>query len=132
MKINHIGMVVSDLEKSEAFYRDNFGYSVKVKTLHVQNQDVIITMLSNPLGGADIELITPVSEKSPSQNALRKRLVLNHICYETKKYDELLIKYNAKIVRPSMPAPVELFGGGRTFFAYLDGALFEFLELLNE
>ena len=42
MKINHIGMVVSDLEKSEAFYRDNFGYSVKVKTLHVQNQDVII------------------------------------------------------------------------------------------
>ena len=27
-----------------------------------------------------------------------------------------------------MPAPLELFGGGHTFFAYLNGQLTEFVE----
>lgn len=130
MKINHIGIVVKSLEKSCAYHCENFGYVVKVNKIFVENQAVEIIMLRNPDGGPDLELITPKGNASPSSAALKKRLVLNHICYETLEYDALLKKYQKKIVRPSMPAPVELFGGGRTFFAYLDGVLTEFVELV--
>ena len=130
MKINHIGLVVKSLEKSADFYCSEFNYSVKVKDLYVENQSVKITMLSNLSEGPDLELITPVGTNSPSQAALNRRLVLNHICYETHDYEECLLRYKSKIVRPSMVAPFELFGGGRTFFAYLDSVLTEFVELL--
>lgn len=130
MKINHIGLVVKSLEKSRDYYCENFGYTVKVDKIYVENQAVEIIMLASPEGGPDLELITPKGEDSPSSAALKKRLVLNHICYETHEYETLLKKFEKKVVRPSMPAPVELFGGGRTFFAYLNGVLTEFVELL--
>lgn len=132
MKINHIGLVVQDLKKSQLFYVKNFHYTVKVCDLFVSNQDVHITMLQNPLGGPDLELIKPGSKKSPSFNALKKHVVLNHTCYEAEDYDLALMSFRSKIVRPSMPAPIELFGGRHTFFAFLDGTLFEFVGFPNE
>ncbi len=130
MNVNHIGMVVSSLSRSRDLYVAEFGYEVKVDNLFVENQDVNITMLRNMMGGPDLELITPVSADSPSASALKRRLVLNHIGYETKNYEEVLAKFESKIVRPSMPAPHELFNGGRTFFAFINGSLTEFVELL--
>lgn len=131
MKINHIGLVVPSLQKSAKLYTENFGYAVKVENIFVENQGVHITMLRNKEGGPDLELITPADESSPSTNALKKRLVLNHICYEADNYEELLERYSSKIVRASMPAPIELFGGGRTFFAFIGGTLTEFVELVR-
>jgi len=130
MRINHIGMVVPSLSKSAKLYTESFGYEIKVENIYVKNQGVNITMLRNKAGGPDLELITPENENSPSHNARKKRLVLNHICYESENYEELLVQFKSKIVRPSMPAPVELFGGGRTFFAYIGGSLTEFVELV--
>lgn len=131
MKINHIGYVVQSLPQSTKFYCDNFGYEVKVGPIFVANQQVEITMLRNPAADEpDLELIVPVGPESPSYAAQKRRLVINHICYQTKSYDEILKKFGKRIVRPSMPAPVELFGGGRTFFALLNGQVTEFLEEL--
>lgn len=124
-------MVVSSPDKSAKFHTENFNYEARVTDLYVSNQNVNITMLRNLDGGPDLELIHPADKTSPSYNALKKRLILNHIAYETTNYDEVLIKYEKKIVRPSMPAPIELFDGGRTFFAFLDGSLVEFVELLR-
>ncbi|MBU25797.1 MAG: hypothetical protein CMD99_07180 [Gammaproteobacteria bacterium] len=129
MKINHIGYVVQSLDRSAKFYCDNFGYSVKVGPIFVRNQKVNIVMLRSPESGdPDLELIVPVGKDSPAFNSQKRRLIINHICYQTKKYEETLARFEKKVVRPSMPAPVELFGGGRTFFAYLAGQLTEFLE----
>lgn len=130
MKINHIGMVVGSLATSAELYVTQFGYQVKVENLYVENQGVRITMLKNIHGGPDLELITPVDSSSPSYTALKKRMVLNHICYETREYQQILERYKRKIVRPSMPAPVELFGGGSTFFAFIGGSVVEFVELI--
>ena len=130
MRVNHIGMVVPSLSKSSQFYIGNFDYEIKVDNIFVENQGVYITMLRNKSGGPDLELITPEGADSPSYNALKKRLVLNHICYETKNYEEAIVRFSSKIVRPSMPAPYELFAGGRTFFAFIDGSLTEFVELI--
>jgi len=132
MIINHIGVVVRSLEQSQIFFESNFGYNKKVDKIFVKNQSVNIVILENPKGGPDIELITPVGANSPSFNALRKGLTLNHICYETKNYKKLLKRYQNKIVRPSMPTPIELFGGGNTFFVFMGGMLIEFLERNND
>jgi|APSaa5957512576_1039674.scaffolds.fasta_scaffold268715_2 hypothetical protein len=43
----------------------------------------------------------------------------------------MLEKFKNKFVRPSMPAPFELFAGGRTFFVYLNGVLIEIVEEVN-
>lgn len=129
MKINHIGYVVKSLEKSTDYYCDNFDYTIKVEKLFVKNQLVDIVMLkSSVVSDPDLELICPVSKDSPAFNALKRGEVINHICYQTKNYQEILKRFERRIVRKSMPAPVELFGGGCTFFAYLNGQLTEFVE----
>ena len=129
MKINHIGYVVKSLEKSTKYYCKHFNYSVKVEKIFVENQLVDIVMLKSAIEtDPDLELICPFSEESPAYNSLRRGEVINHICYQTKNYYETLKRFEKRIVRKSMPAPVELFGGGHTFFAYLNGQLTEFLE----
>lgn len=132
MKINHLGYVVRSLDKSSKFYCDNFNYSIRVEKIFVENQSVEIIMLKSAFHlDPDLELIKPVGDNSPSLNALKRGMVLNHIAYQTPYYDNLLEKFKNKIVRPSMPAPFELFNGGRTFFAYLNGVLTEFVEEIN-
>ena len=97
--------------------------------LFVKNQSVDIVMLKSPVvSDPDLELICPVSKDSPAFNALKRGEVINHICYQTRNYQEILKRFERRIVRKSMPAPVELFGGGCTFFAYLNGQLTEFVE----
>ena len=129
MKINHIGYVVKSLEKSTKYYCGNFGYVIKVNKIFVKNQLVNIVMLKSPIeNDPDLELICPVSEESPAYNSLKRGEVINHLCYETKNYQEVLKKFEKRIVRKSMPAPYELFGGGCTFFAYLNVQLTEFVE----
>jgi hypothetical protein len=129
MKINHIGYVVKSLEKSTKYYCDNFDYSVKVNKIFVQNQLVDIVMLKSSVStDPDLELICPVSDDSPAYNSLKRGEVINHICYQTKNYQQILKRFEKRIVRKSMPAPIELFGGGHTFFAYLNGQLTEFVE----
>jgi catechol 2,3-dioxygenase-like lactoylglutathione lyase family enzyme len=132
MKINHIGYVVRSLNKSCKFYCDHFDYSVKVERIYVKNQSVEIIMLKSSIEtDPDLELIKPVGEDSPASNALKRGIVLNHIAYQTPFYNKILEKFKNKLVRPSMPAPFELFGGGRTFFVYLNGVLTEFVEEVN-
>ena len=90
MKINHIGYVVKSLEKSTQYYCENFGYSVKVKRIFVKNQLVDIMLKSPIITDPDLELICPTTEDSPAYNSLRRGEVINHICYQTKNYAEVL------------------------------------------
>ena len=129
MRIDHIGYVVKNLKKSSEFYCSHLDYSVKVPEIYVENQSVNIIMLESRRGVTpNLELITPVGTSSPAASALRRGNIINHICYRTKRYDEILEKFEKKLVRPSMSAPVELFNGGRTFFVFLNGQVTEFLE----
>ena len=129
MRIDHIGYVVNNLQKSSEFYCNEMDYEIRVPEIYVENQSVKIIMLQSKSHVApDLELISPVGENSPVRSALKRGIVINHICYRTERYDEILNKFRKKIVRPSMPAPAELFGGGRTFFAYLNGQVTEFVE----
>lgn len=128
MKINHIGIVVADLEKALATYVEDYGYRQVSSILSIENQDVRVVLL-NCGNDVNVELISPLSDASPVMSALKRGGGINHICYETDRFEELYEKFKSKVVRPPKPAPQEYFKGGRTFFAHRKGELVEFLEV---
>ncbi len=127
MKINHLGIVVKNIEKSLKTYLEDYGYRQESSILDIENQKVRVVLLSNE-DNIKVELIEPYDEDSPSYNALKHGGGLNHICYEVENFEEFLDKYKSKIVRSPRPAPEEYFDGGRTFFIFRKGELIEFLE----
>ena len=66
--------------------------------------------------GNDITLrIEPIGNDSPASNALTKGGGLDHICYETRKFDQLYEKFKAKGFQHPKPAQEPYFNGGRFF-----------------
>ena len=131
MKINHIGIVVKNLQKSLQTYVEDYGYKQVSDILPIENQRVRVILL-NCGNDANVELIEPIGEDSPVMSSLERGGGINHICYETDEFDALYEKFKTKVVRPPKPAPEEYFNGGRTFFIFRKGELIEFLELKNK
>ena len=59
-KLEHVGLIVSDIEKSAQFYKNNFGFS-EVKSF--SKPDLEIKGLIMTLGDSAIELLEPYSKE---------------------------------------------------------------------
>lgn len=104
-KLNHIGYVVSSLEKSADNFESAFGYEIESKEIADINQDVIVQFLSHP-SLPRIELIVPNSKQSPVQNALKKGGGINHIGYEVSNiYKEIKILEDKSFKLVAKPHP---------------------------
>ena len=78
-KIDHVGIVVRDVEQSAAVYRDGLGLQY-IRTEHNEDFNCKIAFLQ--CGDVLIELIEPTGE-GPSQSFLNEHGEgLHHICYE--------------------------------------------------
>lgn len=81
MKINHIGYLVKNLDKSlNAFLK--LGYKIKQKTILDEYRQIKICFIEK--NGYVIELVTPISKTSVISKLIKK--IGNsayHICYET-------------------------------------------------
>ena len=81
MKINHIGYLVKNLDKSlNAFLK--LGYKIKQKTILDEYRQIKICFIEK--NGYVIELVTPISKTSVVSKLIKK--IGNsayHICYET-------------------------------------------------
>lgn len=76
--IDHIAVVVRDLEEALTFYRDALGLEVTERR-EVPEEQVAIASL--PIGEASIELVQPMHEESGVARFLEKRGEgLHHIC----------------------------------------------------
>lgn len=128
IRMNHIGIVVANIETARKTYVEDYGYKVISEVLTIENQQVKVQLL-NCGNDVNVELIEPMGEDSPVSNALKRGGGINHICYETDEFDALYEKYKSKVVRHPKPAPEAYFDGGRTFFVFRKGELVEFLEL---
>lgn len=86
-KLNHVGHVVKDLEKSVNLYEKFFGFKV-IERETLTEQKVQIAFLApkntNPENTL-IELLTPLPENTTLTNFLTKRGEgLHHLCYQVK------------------------------------------------
>jgi methylmalonyl-CoA epimerase len=130
MTIDHIGIVVGSLDDAQAYYVEQFGYRPVGGRIVDPLQDVELQFLEDD-GGVRVELIRPMSDRSPAAGAVKQGGGLNHICYRVKDLDasvSALVANEAKLVRE--PRPAVAFNGRRVAFLYTrQRELVEFVEL---
>lgn len=95
IKLNHLALVVADLEESLGFWRDDIGLPACGQVQTVVDEEVKIAFLD--LEDARLELIQPTTADSGVAKYLRKRGPgLHHICLQVQdieaKIAELLEK----------------------------------------
>jgi len=80
-KLNHVAIVVPDLEKASAIYRDTLGANVSTP---VDLPDHGVTTVFVELPNTKIELLLPLGENSPIAKFLEKNPAggMHHVCYE--------------------------------------------------
>ena len=118
MTIDHVGVVVESLEASATYYIRHFGLRRVSGPIVDALQDVELQFLEDDRGQR-IELVRPVSARSPVARALAAGGGVNHICYQVADLAaamESLVGDGAKTVR--QPLPAVAFNGRRVAFLY--------------
>ncbi len=78
--VNHVAIVVENVEQALGFWRDALGLSLE-RTERVDTEAVRVAFM--PVGGSEIELLEPTSEDSGVARYLEKRGPgVHHICLE--------------------------------------------------
>ncbi|MDT8306939.1 MAG: methylmalonyl-CoA epimerase [Anaerolineae bacterium] len=80
IKINHIAIVVSDLEVARKFWNESLGLPLE-RVAHVGDEAVNVAFL--PAGEGEIELVQPTDPESGVARYLEKRGPgIHHLCLE--------------------------------------------------
>jgi methylmalonyl-CoA/ethylmalonyl-CoA epimerase len=95
--INHVAVVVDDMEKALSFWRDALGMEVhELRDVPTEKSKVAFL----PLAGSEVELVMPTSEDSGIAKYLAKRGPgMHHICLEVDNIEEILSQLRSKGVR---------------------------------
>jgi methylmalonyl-CoA/ethylmalonyl-CoA epimerase len=128
-KINHVGIVVADIDASMAFWRDALGLSLH-HIEDVPSQKVQVAFL--PVGQSELELVKPTAEDSGSAKFLNERGPgIHHLCVEVDNIEEMLAQLKTKGVRLINETPIELPGRKMAFIhpKAADGVLVELYQL---
>ncbi len=127
-RIDHIAVVVNDLDAALAVYRDALGLPLaQVQT--IPEQDVKIGFL--PSGDSEIELLEPINPESGIAQFLAKRGEgLHHICLEVDDIEATLADLKAKGAQLIDQAP-RRGAYGKIAFIHPKGAHGVLIELLE-
>ncbi len=95
--INHIAVVVDDMEKSLSFWRDALGMELQeLRDVPAEKSQVAFL----PLAGSEIELVKPTSDDSGIAKYLAKRGPgMHHICVEVDDIHGMLEQLKSKGIR---------------------------------
>jgi len=132
-RINHVALLVDDIEQALEFWRDVLG----LELAHVEDapdQGSIVAFLST--GDQEVELVKPTTESSGIARYLERRGPgLHHICLEVDDIQECLAQLKSRGVRLINPEPTVGTGGKRIAFIHPEsthGVLVELYELTHE
>ncbi|HLF00835.1 MAG TPA: methylmalonyl-CoA epimerase [Anaerolineales bacterium] len=126
-KINHIAIIVPDLEASLAFWRDTLGLNL-THVEEVKGQESVVAFL--PTGDSEVELVKPTTETSGAAKFLAKRGPgLHHIALEVDNLDEMLAHLKEKGVRLINESPILAAGSNRAAFIHPESANGVLVEL---
>jgi methylmalonyl-CoA epimerase len=131
-RIDHIAIIVRNIEQALTFYRDTLGI-VTSEIKEVPTEQVRIAFL--PMGGpagSEIELIEPTSPDSSLAKFLEKRGEgLHHICLEVENIDAALLEMQEKGA-PVLDRQPRVAAEGRAIFLHPKGTNGVLLELLEK
>ena len=115
-RIDHIAIVVEDIESTLGFWRDALG----LELAHIEDvpeQKSLVAFL--PVGESEIELVRPTTDDSGVAKYLQKRGPgMHHICLEVDDILGMLAQLKAKGVRLINETPVPGAGGKQIAFIH--------------
>jgi methylmalonyl-CoA/ethylmalonyl-CoA epimerase len=128
-QINHVAIVVENIDSALRFWRDGLGMKVNhVEDLEEQN--VVVAFL--PAGEAEIELVKPTDEEAGVARFMKKHGPgIHHICFEVDDIVTYLDHLNDMGVRLINEEPVIGAGGKLVAFIHPEsthGVLIELYE----
>ncbi|MDZ4769483.1 MAG: methylmalonyl-CoA epimerase [Chloroflexota bacterium] len=130
VKINHIAVVVPDVDAALTFWRDALGLPLA----HVEhNADESVDIAFLPIGEGEIELIAPFTEDSGVARYLAKKGAgLHHLCIDVDDLDGVLTRLKEMGVELITESP-KTRPDGRTRYAFVHpkstgGVLLELYE----
>ena len=125
--INHIAVVVDDMEKSLAFWRDALGLELhELRDVPAEKSQVAFL----PLAGSEIELVKPTSDDSGIAKYLAKRGPgMHHVCVEVDDIDGMLAQLKSKGIRLINEEPRIAADGKKYAFVHPESTSGVLLEL---
>ena len=129
-RINHVAIVVDDMEKSLAFWRDALGIELhELRDVPAEKSQVAFL----PVAGAEIELVKPTSDDSGLAKYLAKRGPgMHHVCLEVDDIDGMMAQLKARGIRLINEEPRIAADGKRYAFIHPEstsGVLVELYQL---
>ena len=126
-RIDHIAIVVEDIEASLGFWRDTLGLDLS-HVLQVPEQQAAIAFL--PTGGSEVELVEPTTPNSGLARYLARRGPgIHHICFEVDDIAATLADLKARGVRLIDETPKAGAGGKQLAFIHPESANGVLIEL---
>ncbi|MFT5445892.1 MAG: methylmalonyl-CoA/ethylmalonyl-CoA epimerase [Gammaproteobacteria bacterium] len=106
-RLNHVAIVVSDLDAATASYRDVLGARVSAP-LSLPEHGVVTVFVE--LENTKIELLHPLNDDSPIARFLQRNADggMHHVCYEVEDIDaaaKQLVQQGARILGDGKPRP---------------------------
>jgi len=130
-KINHVAIVVEDIESALSFWRDKLGLTLD-HIEEVPSQASKVAFL--PVGEGEVELVEPTDPESGLAKYLEKRGEgMHHLCIEVDDIAAMLSKLRDMDVRLINEEPVELPGRKMAFIhpKSSNGVLIELYEIVG-
>ncbi|MBI3169987.1 MAG: methylmalonyl-CoA epimerase [Chloroflexi bacterium] len=95
--INHVAVVVEDMEKSLTFWRDALGIELhELRDVPAEKSQVAFL----PLAGAEVELVMPTTDDSGIAKYLAKRGPgMHHLCLEVDDIAAMMAQLKSKNIR---------------------------------
>ena len=129
-KINHVAVVVADIESARAFWEDALGIAMDhLEDVPAQKAKVGFF----PVGEGEIELVQPADAESGTAKFLQERGGgMHHLCLEVDDIEGMLERLAKKGVRLINERPMELEGRKMAFIhpKSANGVLVELYELI--
>lgn len=126
-RINHVAIVVDDMEKSLAFWRDALGIELhEMRDVPAEKSQVAFL----PVAGAEIELVRPTSDDSGLAKFLAKRGPgMHHVCLEVDDIDGMMAQLKARGIRLINEEPRAAADGKRYAFIHPESSSGVLVEL---
>ena len=131
-RIDHVAIIVRDIEQSLHFYRDTLGIAPReIKDVPTEQVRIAFLPMGGP-NGSEIELIQPTVADSSLTKFLDKRGEgLHHICLEVDDIEAALQDLQAKGASVLDKQP-RVAAEGRAIFLHPEGTNGVLLELIEK
>jgi len=131
-RIDHVAIIVRDIEQALVFYRDILGITPgEIKEVPSEQVRIAFLPLGGPTGSV-IELIEPTTSDSSLAKFIEKRGEgLHHICLEVENIEAALAEMQEKGA-PVLDKQPRVAAEGRAIFLHPKGTNGVLLELLEK